>query len=482
MSIADNGNGTRVNNTTFLLVLLSSVAIMIMYVEAMAFPSLPMVMADFSLTSEDYALASWVITIYLIVGAVAIPVFGKMGDIYGKKKMLVVAMTIYTVAVTFTGFSRDLSDSIYVMIGFRAVQGLGMSMFPLAFSLVRDEFPIEKIAIAQGVISAMFGVGTAVGFLLGGYVTDAFGWAWTYHTVVPFAALATFLVAFKVKESPVRLKARIDFVGAGLLGLTLVSFLVGITETRNRGWADPLVDGLLVLSVASVFTFAYWQTKAKEPLVRPSLLKQRNIALTNVIGFMIGFAMFTVSQTIAALAGFNFGLDATHIGILNLPTSVLTLFLGPTVGFLVKMRGPKWPMTFGMVMSILGFMYLYFNHATELEVMTGVAIMGSGTAFAMVGSINMIIISTPRLETGISTGMNMIVRTAGGVVGPAIAAVIISDHSSLIPGVGVVPDDNAYQLIFLMSSVFMGIGVLLSLLLTNKKAMPESATPLETHA
>lgn len=476
MTIGDPRKG-RVNNTTFLLVLLSSIAIMIMYVEAMAFPSLPMVMADFSLTPEDYALASWIVTIYLVVGAVAIPIFGKLGDIYGKKKMLLNAMVIYTIAVTLTGFSRDVSDSIYVMIGFRAVQGLGMSMFPLAFSLIRDEFPIEKIAIAQGIISAMFGVGTAVGFLLGGYVTDTFGWEWTYHTVVPFVAFATFLVAFKVKESPVRLKVRIDFLGAALLATTLVAFLVGITETRTRGWSDPLIVGLLILSAFSLFSFAYWQTRAKEPLVRPSLLKQRNIALTNAIGFMIGFALFTVSQTIAALAGFNFGLDATHIGILNLPTSILTLFLGPTVGLLVKKRGPKWPMTFGMVMSIAGFISLYFNHATELEVMTGIAIMGSGTAFAMVGSINMIVISTPREETGISTAMNMIVRTSGSVAGPAIAAVIISEHSHYVAGVGVIPDDSAYKLIFLMSSVFMGIGVMLALLLRDKKAFPEEVRP-----
>ena len=121
---AKNGGNGRYQ-LVVLLVLLASIAIMVMYVEAMAFPSLPMVMADFSLTPQDYSLASWIITIYLIVGAVAIPIFGKLGDIYGKKKMLLIAMTIYTVAVTLTGFSRDISDSIYVMIGFRAVQGLG---------------------------------------------------------------------------------------------------------------------------------------------------------------------------------------------------------------------------------------------------------------------------------------------------------------------------------------------------------------------
>ena len=128
-----NGDGYA----TKVLLVLASIAIMVMYVEAMAFPSLEKVMASFSLRyPADAALASWVITIYLVVGAVAIPVFGKLGDIYGKKKMLTVAMIIYSIAVTFTGFSRDISSSFYVMLAFRAFQGLGMSMFPLAFSII----------------------------------------------------------------------------------------------------------------------------------------------------------------------------------------------------------------------------------------------------------------------------------------------------------------------------------------------------------
>ena len=114
-----NGNGENGKSkryTLFVVLTLASIAVMVMYVEAMAFPSLPMVMRDFGLTVEDYALASWIVTIYLAVGAVAIPGLGKLGDIYGKKKMLVIAMSIYTFMVTLTGFSRDISDSIYVMI------------------------------------------------------------------------------------------------------------------------------------------------------------------------------------------------------------------------------------------------------------------------------------------------------------------------------------------------------------------------------
>ena len=454
---ARNGFGNRY--TTFLLLLLGAIGVMVMYVEAMAIPSLPWVMADFNLGQEDYALGSWIVTIYLVVAAVAIAIFGKLGDIYGRKKMLLVAMSIYTVAVTLTGFSRELSDSIYLMIFFRAIQGLGMAAFPLAFAIIRDEFPNEKMAVAQGVISAMFGVGNAFGLVVGGYVTEEWGWQWTYHTVIPFTAIATVVVALKVRPSSTRAKARVDIPGGVLLAFTLVTFLVGATEARNRGWTDPFILSLFAISAVAFVAFAYWQGRAREPLIRPSLMKVRDIALSNTLGFMVGFAMLLSSLTITAIASYGFGLGPLKIGMLNLPMSIMMFVLGPIAGVAVSKFGPKWPMTLGMSIAIVGFVYLDIYHGSELELITGIVIMGSGIVCAMVGMINMIIISTPKEETGIATGVNIIVRTCGGVVGPALATVLISDETN--------PD--AYGTVFRLGAVFLAIGAILTLFMSNKK-------------
>ncbi|UCE80784.1 MAG: MFS transporter [Methanobacteriota archaeon] len=445
--------------TTLLLLLLGSIAIMVMYVEAMAIPSLPWVMADFGLAQEDYALGSWIVTIYLVVAAVAIAIFGKLGDIYGKKKMLLIAMTIYSVAVTLTGFSRDLSDSIYLMIGFRAVQGLGMSAFPLAFAIIRDEFPNEKMAVAQGVISAMFGVGNAFGLVVGGYVTEEWGWEWTYHTVIPFSALATAVVAWKVRPSAVRLKAKVDVVGGLLLAFTLVTFLVGATEARTRGWTDSLILTLFALSSVALVFFVYWQRRAKNPLIRPSLMKVRDIALANAVGFMVGFGMLMVSLTITAIASYEFGLGPLKIGMLNLPMSIMMFVLGPIAGVAVSKIGPKWPTTFGMCLAIIGFLVLDMFHATELELITGIVVMGSGIVCAMVGMINLIIISTPKEETGIATGVNIIIRTSGAVVGPAVATALISGQA----------DVDAYGTVFKIGAAFLTFGAFLTLFFSNRK-------------
>ena len=476
-SSAPKSNGD--NYATKVLLVLASIAIMVMYVEAMAFPSLEKVMASFALEyPKDAPLASWIITIYLVVGAVSIPVFGKLGDVYGKKKMLTVAMVIYSIAVTLTGFSRDLSDSIYVMLAFRAVQGMGMSMFPLAFSLIRDEFPVERIAVAQGVISAMFGVGTAIGFVVGGYVVDTLGWQWTYHTVIPFVLLATAFVAFRIRESPVRMNVKVDYVGAAALGVSLMSFLVAVTEGSDRGWTNPTILTLFAIAVLALVGFVYRQTHTPSPLVRPSLLKVRDIALTNTVAFVIGFGLFGAQSVVALMAEFKFGLDPLHVGLLMVPTSLVSLILGPTVGLLVKRRGPKWPIVAGMLIPITGFMYLYFNHATETDLMIGITMMGGGLSFAMVGGINMIIISTPQEETAISSAMNMVIRTCGGVVGPAIATVIISARSLTVidPATHIsmsVPQDSAYQMVFLVTTIVAVIGGAIALLITDKRALGE---------
>ena len=454
---SSRGFGNRY--TTFLLLLLGAIAVMVMYVEAMAIPALPWVMADFGLGQEDYALGSWIVTIYLVVAAVAIAIFGKLGDIYGKKKMLLIAMSIYTVAVTLTGFSRELSDSIYLMIGFRAIQGLGMSAFPLAFAIIRDEFPNEKLAVAQGVISAMFGVGNAFGLVVGGYVTEEWGWQWTYHTVIPFSILATAVVAWKVRPSRLRLESRVDILGGALLALTLVTFLIGATEARNLGWTDSSVLTLFAVSSVGLMLFVYWQMRAKDPLIRPSLMKVRDIALANAIGFMVGFGMLMVSLTITAIASYEFGLGPLKIGMLNLPMSVMMFILGPIAGVVVSKVGPKWPTTFGMCLAIVGFIVLDQFHASELQLVVGIVIMGSGIVCAMVGMINLIIISTPKEETGIVTGVNIIVRTCGAVVGPAVATVLISEQTNM----------DAYGTVFKMGAAFLAVGAFLTLFFSNKK-------------
>jgi MFS family permease len=189
---------------------------MVLYTETMIIAALPTIQAQFNTTT---AWTAWVVSIYLVVGSVATPIFGKLGDSYGKKKFLLVALIFYTIGVTGNGFAWSLPS----LLVFRAIQGVGLGIFPLAFAIIRDEFPPERVPAATGIISAMFGAGAAIGLVVGAWVANNYGWQTTYHTVIPAAIALTILAALTLKESPILTPSRVDVFG-GLRRLRLPSY------------------------------------------------------------------------------------------------------------------------------------------------------------------------------------------------------------------------------------------------------------------
>jgi MFS family permease len=169
------------------LVILSCIAIMVMYAETMLIPAIPTLIKDFHIS---YGLSSWLLAAYLISGAVMTPIAGKLSDIYGRKKMLLIIMAIYAGGVITGGFAIN----IYTLIITRAVQGFGMAMFPIAFSMVRDQFPREKVSIAQGVITSMFATGAVIGLSIGGIIIQNFGWRMTFFTIIPISIALLFII------------------------------------------------------------------------------------------------------------------------------------------------------------------------------------------------------------------------------------------------------------------------------------------------
>src|SRR5919107_3340874 len=171
------------------LAILSCIATMVMYAETMLIPAIPDLINDFH---ASYSTSSWILTSYLIAGAVMTAIAGKVSDIYGRKKILLIIMVIYAIGVSMAGFALD----IYFMIFARAIQGIGMSMFPIAFGMIRDQFPREKISIGQGVITSMFASGAVVGLTVGGIIVQDYGWQTTLFTIIPIA-IALLLIIWR---------------------------------------------------------------------------------------------------------------------------------------------------------------------------------------------------------------------------------------------------------------------------------------------
>ena len=475
------------NGTSSILIILSLIAIMVMFTESMLIPALPTLQAEFNSTATWTA---WILSIYLVVGTVSTPIFGKLGDSHGKKKMLLICMALYTVGVIANGFAWNIQS----LLVFRALQGLGLAMFPLAYAIIRDEFPPEKVAMATGIVSAMFGVGTAIGLVAGAWITDNFGWRMTYHSIVPLAIFVTLLAAYLLRESPIRTPSKVDYLGAGTFSAGIVAFLVAMTEGQNWGWTSINTLGLLATSLVFFVLFFLVESRVPEPLINLTILSKRNVFFTNVAAFVVGLTMYMMFESIVYLVRapqpVGFGSSIFDAGLLFVPGSILLLLASPLAGAVVNKRGARLPLVLGSVVLSASFLYFYLLHDTKLQVIVGFMVMGVGMGFMLVSMINIIIQSVRQGETGIATAMNTLFRTAGGVIGPTIASVFLAEYLSPlviqtprgpIPG-PLLPNATAFNYIFLTALAISLVGVLVTLFVTSRAAEIEAYEPVKEAA
>jgi len=230
-----------------ILILLAAIAMMVMFIEIMLVPALPIIAQEYP---RDSDWVSWVLSVYLLVGAVATPIAGKLGDIYGKKRMMVVTMAVYTAGLVGCGFSWSLPS----LLIFRGIQGIGMGMFPLAFGIVRDTFPKRAVPVAVGIISAMFSIGVSVGLVGGGFMISRLSWRDCFYLIAPLFALFTVLTYRLIEESPIRHEGKVDMPGAVLLGGGVFGFLFGLTQGEAWNW-DSRISFIFLFSLAAIFLF-----------------------------------------------------------------------------------------------------------------------------------------------------------------------------------------------------------------------------------
>lgn len=474
-----------------LLVMLSCIATMVMYAETMLIPAIPDLIMHFHVS---YSMSSWILTSYLIAGAVMTPIAGKLSDVYGRKKMLLIIMGIYTIGVSMAGFAPNIS----FMIIARAVQGIGMSMFPIAFSIIRDQFPRNKISIGQGVITSMFASGAVIGLTVGGLIVENYGWQSTFFTIIPISIallltiwrliniVDTRKVGQSVSQSDVlsydndnfditdigdkaekfafsKMSNLIDIKGAIALTITIISFLLVLTliETSSSNSMISFEElFFIILGLVSFIAFVKIESQEKYPLVDLKLMLNKAILPANLIIMLVGFSMFLVFQTIPILVRnpepIGFGEDAISAGRIQLPFAIVLLIFGPTSGYIVSKVGSLRPVILGTTITSAGFLGLFLFHSSELLVSINLGILSTGLSLTSVGAMNVIILSTPRQFSGISLGMSTLMRIIGSSIGPALAATYMQMNQTLLSPSGVplfYPSSLSFNLIFLSAVI-----------------------------
>jgi MFS family permease len=482
----DKGLQEKISPTAWkTLVILSLIATMVMYAETMLVPAIPDLIKDFHIS---YGMSSWILTAYLIAGAIMTPITGKLSDIYGRKKMLLIVMGIYAVGVSLGGFTTD----IYQMLAIRIIQGIGMSMFPIAFGIIRELFPRSKLAIGQGVITSMFAAGAVIGLVAGGHLIQNFGWNATFFSIIPVVIALLVIIArfIHVDESHLLANAgygktnpknKIDVQGAITLTVSISAFLMALTMVENGDSANSFsVMGLAVIGIVYMVLFTIIEKRSSSPLVSMKVLANKIILPSNIMIMIVGLSMFMVFQTIPVLvrspSPLGFGEDPLTTSNVQLPFALVLLIFGPTSGFIISKLGSIKPIIVGSIISTIGFADLYFNHSTELLVSVNLAILSTGLSLTNVGAMNIIMLSTPKQDIGVSLGMSTLIRIVGASIGPAMAAMYMQTHKAAISGVvGTFPTADSYNLIFLTATLISCVSIGLSLAL--KRQLGKSPVP-----
>ena len=342
---------------TVTLAVLAIAALSYALLQTMVAPALPQIQHDLGVSTSA---VTWVLTIYLLTASIATPVIGRLGDMYGKERLLVITLAIFAVGAAVSALSHTLG----LLVAGRAIQGIGGAVFPLAFGIIRDEFPREKVASGLGLISATFGIGGGGGLVLSGLIVDNLAWEWIFwlgFAVIVIAMVATYLF---VPESPIKAPARIDWTGAGLLSVGLSSLLLAVAQGNSWGWGSTRVIGLLVLSAVVLTAWVRIEARTREPLVDMQMMRRRGVWTTNLTALLVGFGMFgsfiLIPQFVQAstAAGYGFGASVTGAGLIMLPSTVVMLFAGPLSGVLSTRLGSRVPLMAGTLLASAAFVLL----------------------------------------------------------------------------------------------------------------------------
>jgi MFS family permease len=460
------------------LAVLSSLATMVMYAETMLIPALPDLIDEFNVS---YTTSSWILSAYLIPGAVMTPIAGKLSDIYGRKKVLLGIMAVYAVGISMAGFA----ENIYFLFVSRAIQGIGIAMFVIAFSIIRDQFPRDRISIGQGIISSMFASGAVIGLLMGGFIISSFGWRATFLSAVPITIVLFIIIwRFNYNAKPQADKVKqyvsrsVDIKGAITLAVFVTSFLLALTLLETgQGSNMANMSAFLTVGIVSLMVFIVVERRSKEPLVDLRLIIHKVILPANLIIMVVGFSMFMVFQTIPVLVRnpvpLGFGGDAAAVGYTQLPFAIVLLVFGPTSGLIVSKLGSVKPIIMGTAISAAAFFGLVAFHEGWAAVAVNLAVLSTGLSLTNVGAMNVTILATPAEFIGMSLGMNNLLRILGSSVGPALAGVYMQTFQSTAEVAGtrmVFPSMEAYSVIFLTAMMLSVLSIGLAFYLKRRLA------------
>ncbi|MFT4125960.1 MAG: MFS transporter [Gordonia sp. (in: high G+C Gram-positive bacteria)] len=452
--------------TGAVVAVLALAGIVVSLMQTLVIPIIPHLPEYLNASASDTA---WVVTATLLAAAVATPVMGRLGDMYGKRRILLISVGLM-VAGSIVG---ALSTSVLVMIIGRALQGLAAGVIPLGISVMRDVLPAEKLAGAVATMSASLGVGGAFGLPIAAIIAEYTNWHALFWVSAGLGVLSGISIVMIVPESPVRAGGRFDYAGAVTLAAGLVALLLGVSKGGSWGWTAMATLLCFVVAVIMLVCWALLELRSAAPLVDVRVSMRKQVLLTNIASVVFGFAMFAATMVFPQVVqlpeatGYGLGGSMLVAGLVMAPFGAMLLMAAPLSSFLTNGYGPKITLLAGALVVAAGYLFGAFSlHSIWQLVITGI-IIGFGTGLAYGAMPALIMGAVPPSQTGAANSFNTLMRSLGTSFASAIAGVIIAQMTMTL-GPASVPTESAFRTIMVIAAAASAVAFCVTLLIPGR--------------
>jgi EmrB/QacA subfamily drug resistance transporter len=439
---------------------------------SLVIPALPVIEQELGASTTQ---AAWMLTAFLLSASVATPIIGRLGDIFGKKWVLVAVLGVLIAGTIICG----VANSIGVLVVGRLIQGTAGGIFPLAFGIVRDEFPPIRVPLGVSLLSAMLAIGGGAGTVLAGPITDHASYHWLFWIPLIPAVLAFAAAVVVIPQSRTRAASSINWLAALLLSAWLVCLLIAFSEAPTKGWGSPMFVGLVAASIVLCTAWIRVEIRSRDPLVDMRMMRLPVVWTVNVTALLLGAAMYSAFLLIPTLVqlpestGFGFGASVTEAGLFLFAGTVAITVFSPVAARVANRTGPRLPLIAGCAITTAALISYTLAHETAWEMYLANVFFGIGIGFAMASLGNLIVHAVPLDQTGIATGMNTIMRTVGGAIGAQVAASIVAASA----GPDGLPRESGFVLAFAFCAV-AGMAAVVASILVPSEGVPRHLRPL----
>lgn len=431
-----------------------------------------------TLLNASRADSAWVITSTLLAAAIVAPISGRLGDMYGKRRIVLILLGIMIAGSVIAASSSELA---LVVLG-RTLQGAMTGVIPLGIAIMRDVLHQKRVDTAIAINSATMGVGGSIGMPLSAYVTQLGDWHLLFWLSAALGVLCFAMVAIFIPPSTLRTEGKFDYLGAILLSLGLVGLLIAVSRGNEWGWASPLTLGLGLAGVLILVLWGWIETRIKEPLLNLRLAARRPVMLTNLIGVCMGFAMFAGNVAfpqrlqMSVESGSGFGLSLIVTTLVIAPTGVVMMVVAPLSGRIARTVGPRVLMIMGAIAQVAAYGMLAISDSSVWLIFISSFLVGLGIGFGFAGMPMMIMRSVPQSETGASNGVNALFRSFGTSVAAALIAVVLAASATDFNGAQI-PSVQGFQMTYILATSIAFIGLILTIMVPRKNEFFEESRP-----